>query len=151
MDALVEHAFATLPPRGSLLAEVLHVYGAMVALHERDPQLARAFVKEMLFVSPRDRALVFEFIDGLCARVAARVALRQACGELDGSAPASLVAENLFALFMARLQKWLALDERLGRDEHVERLRGAFALQLRALEPRMRRSARRTARRARRI
>jgi AcrR family transcriptional regulator len=133
MDAVTSRAFATLPRRAELLTELLHVYGAMIAHHERDPELARAFVKEMLFVSPRDRALVFEFIDGLSARVAARIALRQARGELDASVSASLVAENLFALFIARLQKWLGLDERLASDEHLARLRDAFALQLRAL------------------
>jgi AcrR family transcriptional regulator len=136
MDAVLERAFATLPRRASLLSELLHVYGAMIAHHERNPELARAFVKEMLFVSPPDRALVFEFIDGLGARVAARIALRQERGELDASVSAPLVAENLFAIFIARLQKWLGLDERLASDEHLGRLRDAFAVQLHALEPR---------------
>lgn len=134
MDAVIERAFATLPPRAALLTELMHVYGAMIAHHERDPELARAFVKEMLFVSPPDRALVFEFIDGLAARVAARIALRQARGELDASVPPALVADNLFALFIARLQRSLGLDERLAGEVLTERLREAFALQLRALE-----------------
>ena len=56
MDRVIERAFATLPRRASLLTELLHVYGAMIAHHERDPELARAFVKEMLFVSAPDRA-----------------------------------------------------------------------------------------------
>jgi AcrR family transcriptional regulator len=150
MDVVVERALATLPRRASLLAELLHVYGAMVHHHERDPELARAFVKEMLFVSPPDRALVYEFIDGLGARVAARIALRQASGELDGSVPASVVAENLFALFIARLQKSLGLGEQLASGALMARLREAFALQLRALQPRPAAQARRTPRRARR-
>jgi AcrR family transcriptional regulator len=136
MDAVIERAFATLPGRATLMTELLHVYGAMVEHHERDPELARAFVKEMLFVSPPDRALVFEFIDGLGARVAARIALRQQRGELDAGVPAELVADNLFALFIARLQKSLGLDERLAGDALLARLRTSFALQLRALEPR---------------
>jgi len=149
MDAVIERAFATLPRRASLLAELLHVYGAMIAQHERAPELARAFVKEMLFVSAPDRALVHEFIDGLSGRVAARIALRQARGELEPQIPALLVADNLFALFIARLQKWLGLDERLASAEHLARLREAFALQLRALEARgepMRRAPRRARR-----
>jgi AcrR family transcriptional regulator len=137
MDRVIERAFALLPRRASLLAELLHVYGAMIEHHERDPELARAFVKEMLFVSAPDRAQVFEFIDGLGARVAERIALRQARGELDASVSAALVAENLFALFIARLQKWLAADARLDGDEALVRLRDAFAVQLRALEPRL--------------
>ena len=39
MDAVVDRAFVTLPRRALLLAELLHVYGAMIALHERDPEL----------------------------------------------------------------------------------------------------------------
>jgi AcrR family transcriptional regulator len=137
MDRVIERAFATLPRRAALLTELLHVYGAMIEHHERDPELARAFVKEMLFVSAPDRAQVFEFIDGLGARVAERITLRQARGELDASVSAALVAENLFALFIARLQKWLAADARLDGDEALVRLRDAFAVQLRALEPRL--------------
>lgn len=135
MDAVVDRAFVTLPRRASLLAELLHVYGAMIALHERDPELARAFVKEMLFVSAPNRASVFEYIDRLDERIAERVALRQARGELDPSVAPLLVAENCFALYIARLQKWLGADARLASAEHLTRLRAAFALQLRALEP----------------
>lgn len=134
MDAVVQRALATLPKRGSLLDEFVHVYGAMIVFHERDPELARAFVKEMLFVSGRNRAAVFEYIDGLDAQLAARIEFRQARGELDASAPARLVAENCFALYIARLQKWLGADERLASAEHIARLREAFALQLRVLE-----------------
>ena len=49
---------------------------------------------------------------------------------------AALVAENLFALFIARLQKWLAADAGLDGAEALVRLRDAFAVQLRALGPR---------------
>ncbi len=150
MDAVVARAFATLSRRRTLLGEIVHVYGSMIRFHERDPELARAFVKEMLFVSPANRASVFGFIDRLSERVAARIALRQRRGELDAAVPPLLVAENCFALFLARLQKWLGLDGRLASAEHIARLRDAFALQLRALEPQRGRAARRRTPRRRR-
>jgi AcrR family transcriptional regulator len=134
MDAVVDAAFASLPRRASLLDEIVHVYGAMIEFHERDPELARAFVKELLFVGESNRDSVFDFIDRLGERIAARIAVRQAGGELDDSVSAKLVAENCFALFIARLQKWLGLDGRLASGEHIERLRAAFALQLKGLE-----------------
>ena len=143
MDAVVRGALATLPKRGSLLDELVHVYGAMIEFHERDPELARSFVKEMLFVSGKNRAAVFEYIDGLDAQLAARIVLRQERGELDAAAPARLVAENCFALFIARLQKWLGADERLASAQHIARLRDAFALQLRAFELKPERTLRR--------
>jgi AcrR family transcriptional regulator len=134
MDAVVDAAFASLPRRATLLDEIVHVYGAMIEFHERDPELARAFVKELLFVSEGNRASVFAFIDRLDERIAARIEARQARGDLDASVPAMLVAENCFALFIARLQKWLGLDGRLASEEHIARLEEAFALQLRGLE-----------------
>jgi len=134
MDAVVDTAFATLPRRATLLDEIVHVYGAMIEFHERDPELARAFVKELLFVGATNRNSVFAFIDGLDERIAARIEARQGRGELDASVPALLVAENCFALFIARLQKWLGLDGGLASEKHIGRLREAFALQLRGLE-----------------
>lgn len=145
MDVVARRALATLPRRGSLLDEMLHVYGAMIAFHERDPELARAFVKEMLFVGARNRAAVHEYIDGLDAEIAARIRLRQERGELDASAPASLIAENCFALYIARLQKWLGSEEPLASEGHLAKLRDAFALQLRVLEPKPRQAPRRAA------
>ncbi len=145
MDAVIARAFATLPRRAALLPELMHVYGAMVRHHERDTELARAFVKEMLFVSAPDRALVYEFIDGLCARVAERIARRQALGQADADVSAQAVADNLFAIFIARLQKALGLDARLAGDTLLAELRAAFALQLRVLEPRTSRARRRVA------
>jgi TetR/AcrR family transcriptional regulator len=150
MDAVIARAFTTLPRRAALLPELMHVYAAMVRHHERDTELARAFVKEMLFVSAPDRALVFEFIDGLCARVAERIARRQALGEADASVPALAVADNLFAIFIARLQKALGLGERLGGDVLLAGVSEAFALQLRVLEPRPTRAKRRAPPRTRR-
>ncbi len=150
MDAVVARAFATLPKRASLLTELLHVYGAMIAFHERDPELARAFVKEMLFVSPANLASVFEFIDGVGARIAARIALRQARGELDPAVSAERVADNCFALYIARLQKWLGLGERLASEELLARLRESFELQLRVLEPAEARATKRARPRTRR-
>lgn len=152
MDGVVDRAFATLPKRAPLLDEIAHVYGAMVVFHERDPELARAFVKEMLFAGEATTARVVEFIERLAERIAARVALRQGRGELDAAVSAKLVADNCFALFIARLQKWLGVEGRLASEEHLARLREAFALQLRGLErrPAPPTRARRCAPRARR-
>jgi AcrR family transcriptional regulator len=136
MDRVIERAFATLPRRAALLTELLHVYGAMIEHHERDPELARAFVKEMQFVGDGAAARVFEFIDRLAERIAERVALRQASGELDPEVPSRLVADNCFAIYIARLQKWLGAGRRSPSAELLSRLREALALQLRGLERR---------------
>jgi hypothetical protein len=54
------------------------------------------------------------------------------------------VAENLFALYIARLQKWLGFGERLASDELLARLGESFALQLSPLAVKPPRAKRRT-------
>ena len=49
---VVTEAFATMPSR-PLLDQALHLFGAMIALHERDRGLARVFVRELPFVEDR--------------------------------------------------------------------------------------------------
>src|SRR5512135_1831037 len=56
MDRACDTAFATLPRRASLLNQLVHVYSALIAVHERDQDLARVFAKELMFVSERLRA-----------------------------------------------------------------------------------------------
>src|SRR5260370_33628686 len=52
MSRVVADAFATLPSR-PLLDQVLHLFVAMIALHERDRGLARVFVRDLPFVDVR--------------------------------------------------------------------------------------------------
>ena len=53
MDRVSEEAFASLPRRQSLLGKLMHVYGSLLQFHDRDQDLARVFVKEVLFVRRR--------------------------------------------------------------------------------------------------
>jgi len=136
MDRVREQAFASLPRQASLLDALVHVFGALIAFHDEDQELARVFVKEVLFVKEQHRQSIFEFVDGLIARCADLVEHAKTRGELDASVPAQLLAENCFATFLVRLQKWLGLGEPLATTEHIARLRESFALQLQGLGPR---------------
>jgi len=136
MDHVADDAFASLPPGGSLLDELVHAYGALVALHERDRALARAFVKELMFVGDPNRASVDAFIGGLVDRTAARIEHAQRAGAFDPAAPAHAIAENLFRLYIAMLQNWLGFRSTLASADHIARLRRAFELQLHGFENR---------------
>src|SRR5689334_12150786 len=46
----VDDAIATLPRRGPVVEQLLHILGALLAHHERNVALARVFVKELPFV-----------------------------------------------------------------------------------------------------
>jgi TetR/AcrR family transcriptional regulator, cholesterol catabolism regulator len=136
MDRVADRAFAALPRKASLLDQLVHVYATLIAFHDRDPELARVFVKEVLFVKEQNRQLVHEFVDGLVDRCAELIEAAKARGALAADVPSRMLAENCFATFLVRLQKWLGLQEPLATAEHTERLRASFALQLRGLGPR---------------
>jgi AcrR family transcriptional regulator len=125
----VDRAFERVPARRPLLAQVMHVFDAMTRHHAADPALARVFVKELPFVDDA-RHGVSEFLDRLCARLAALIDAARSRGEIAGGTPSLLLAQNLFAIYFQHLQRWLG-----GRMSPLkpgdERLRAALELQLR--------------------
>jgi AcrR family transcriptional regulator len=148
MDRVVDEAFATLPKRAKLLDQLMHVYGAMVAFHDRDPGLARVFVKELMFLGEGTRAGVAAFIYGLIDRWAALIEQAKQRGDMDRDVSAAILARNCFATYLFSLQEWLGLaSPALAAPEHMAQLREGFAVQLRGLgraegKPRSRRDAR---------
>ena len=83
MSRVVSDAFATMPSR-ALLDQVLHLFGAMIALHEKDRGLARVFVRELPFVEDRRHGvaeMVATHARGDCRPYrAGEVARRTSCG-----------------------------------------------------------------------
>ncbi len=113
MDRVSEDAFASLPRRQSLLGKLMHVYGSLLQFHDRDQDLARVFVKEVLFVRETNRHSIYEFVEGLIGRTAALAEEAKERGELGADVPTRLLAENCFAAYLLRLQKWLGLRDAL--------------------------------------
>ena len=127
MSRVVSDAFATMPAR-PLLDQVLHLFGAMIALHEKDRGLARVFVRELPFVEDR-RHGVAEMVATQLAGIANLIEQAKARGELRADVPANRLAHSLFALFFFQLQRWLGSDPVTSRQRD-ERLRAALKLQL---------------------
>jgi AcrR family transcriptional regulator len=127
MDRVVEDAFATMPAR-PLLDQVLHLFGAMIALHERDRGLARVFVKELPFVEDR-RHGVAEMMATMLGGIANLIEQAGSRGELRPEVPAARLAISLFSLYFFQLQRWLGGDPITGRQRD-EALRAALKLQL---------------------
>lgn len=149
MDRLCEATLQSLPRKKPLLDQLMHVYGSLLEFHDRDQDLARVFVKEVLFVRETNRQAIYDFVDGLIGRTALLVEGASARGELIDGVPAQVVAENCFAAYLLRLQKWLGLREELASVDHTERLRESFEVQLRGLAPKQPRPAVRSSRRRR--
>ncbi len=124
---VVHDAFATAPSR-PLLDQVLHLFGSMIALHERDRGLARVFVRELPFVEDR-RHGVAELMASMLAGIANLIEQAKLRGDLRADVPASRLAHNLFGLYFSHLQRWLGGDPITGRQRD-EGLRAALKLQL---------------------
>jgi AcrR family transcriptional regulator len=126
----VEAAFVSMPPH-PLLEQMMHLFDAMIAHHSENPNLARAFVKELPFVDDR-RHGVEEFMATLLDSIVLRIDNAKDRGELKRNVPSRPLARNLFALYFQQVQSWLA-----GRPASVKlcqsRLRESLELQLSGL------------------
>ena len=126
----VQRAFASMPAK-PVLDQVLHVLNAIVAHHQRNPGLARVFVKETPFIDDRRHGIA-DFMAGLYAGLAACIEAAKRRGELRADVPARIVVRNLFAIYFQHMQIWLG-----GRhpDPELDRrgLRRALDLQLSGL------------------
>jgi AcrR family transcriptional regulator len=127
---VVDQAFATITQR-RLLDQLLHVFGAMIAHHQRNFGLARVFVKELPFVEDR-RHGVQAFMSDLFTRIAGLIERAQMRGELRADLAARPLAHNLFALYFAELQGWLG-QAGVSPRQRDARLTAALELHLRGL------------------
>ena len=126
----VEAAYNSLPAH-PLLAQLMHLFDAMISHHNENPALARAFVKELPFVDDR-RHGVQEFMAMLIERIIALIEGAKHRGELKREVPSRPLARNLFALYFQQVQSWLG-----GRPASMKlcqsRLRESLELQLSGL------------------
>jgi AcrR family transcriptional regulator len=127
---VVTEAFATMPAR-PLLDQALHLFGAMIALHERDRGLARVFVRELPFVEDRRHGIA-EMMASILGGIANLIEAAKARDELRADVPATHLANSLFALYFFQLQRWLGGDP-ITSQQRDQRLRGALKLQLEGL------------------
>ncbi len=128
----VDAAFAAMKP-APLLDQLLAVFGALIAHHERNPGLARVFVKELPFVDNKRHGRA-AFMAGLLRRIAALIDRARERGELRRDVPSFRLAQNLFAIYFGCLQEWLGTGS-LAADQRDVALRSALELQLSGLRP----------------
>ncbi len=128
----VDAAFAAMKP-APLLEQLLAVFGSLIAHHERNPGLARVFVKELPFVDDERHGRA-AFMADLMRRIAALIDRAVERGELRRGLPSFRLAQNLFAIYFGCLQEWLG-SGRLRGQERDAALRSALELQLSGLRP----------------
>lgn len=128
LDAVRDAALASLPARLDVVDEILHLLAALVRYHDREPELARLFVKDLMFSERFDE--VRAFVDSLTGFARERIEAAVARGELAPETPARELAGNAFALFIALNQAWLGRGDRVAEGANLARLRRAIAYQL---------------------
>jgi len=126
----VDAAFESMTER-RLIDQLMRVFGALIAHHERNIGLARVFVKELPFVDDHRHGRA-AFMAELFSRLAALIDRAQERGELRTGVPSHRLAKNLFALFFAGLHEWLGARV-VTPQERDAGLRAALELQLAGL------------------
>ncbi len=124
-------AFALAPVDRPLSEQLAAVFGHVTRFHEGDPELARAFLKEVLFVSPAVRAGVNESMRFIFSGIADVLGRARERGELDPEVPPFQLARNLFYLWYPLQQ--LRHAEACTVDETLERFDASLAVALRGL------------------
>jgi AcrR family transcriptional regulator len=132
MDVVVEQAFATIPRKGDLIDQLLHVFDAFVAYHQRDVEIAHALIRQLSSVNaPETRDDIMLFLRGLISRISALIQAAQERGELRSGIPRGILAHNLFSIYYRLLQEWLG--EYITYEQYAARIRPALELQLSGL------------------
>ena len=116
--------------------ELLSVFGRLFGFYERDRDLSRLFVSEVVAGGEGEvRRRSLEGAGRFVGRLAERVESAQGRGEVDRGVDPSRAARNLFALYYAELTAFLASDVS-AREAREGPLREAIGLQVRGLLPR---------------
>lgn len=97
-------AFDNADPDAPLLDQLMQVFSSMLAYHERDPDIARLLLKEVMFSNVTGRgADITELLDVIYAGLAELVVRAHAAGKCHQDAPPLMIAENLFANYYLAL------------------------------------------------
>ena len=88
--------------------QLLGAFGSVTEFHEHDPGLARAFFKELLFVSEPVRAGVTDFMRGFFRQLSDLLEEAQRRGLLYEDVPVQQLSSNLYAAWYLLMQRRLS-------------------------------------------
>jgi len=127
MLATALDSFRRLPPGGSVIENILLVFDRMVDYHERDIDMARVLMRELVIPVSGRAEVIDELMQGILGGFADLVRAGQDTGEIAARIEPPLAAQMIFALYYFGLLGWLSQrTDRLG-------FRNGLRLQLEAL------------------
>lgn len=132
MIATSRAAFNNMPPTKSLVDQLMHVFGMMIDYHDRDAELARILLKEIMFPpSPERREDIPTLMRVIYSGIADLVRAGQAAGRLRAKVDPRLAAESLFAIYYFALIYWLG--GYTSKQRLIARLRAKLAMAVQGL------------------
>lgn len=118
MLEVATESFEALPERASALDHIMAVFTRMVEYHERDVELARMLLRELVIPADEGRRLeIDELISVIFTGLDKLVRRGQRAGQIAARLDPALTARSIFSLYYFGLLGWLS--NRLGRDEFL--------------------------------
>ncbi|MFO7168828.1 MAG: TetR/AcrR family transcriptional regulator [Chloroflexota bacterium] len=130
LGRLVEQAFAAIPPDAPVVDALVGVFTRFYQLYEQNPELARRFVRDQLFIAPHQIA-VPGALQSLMRELTLLIQRWQAAGRVAADVDTYLAAQGTFALYFLVLVSWLSGQLPLAQRD--QRLRASLALFWRGL------------------
>lgn len=125
-------AFARLDAAASLLDQLVQVFGAMASHHDRDRDLAKILLREIMFPANEDRlADIAELMDAIFDGLGRLLLAARESRDLRGTFDPRLAAENLFSIYFMDMLEWLR--GRSSNQVFRERLRAHLATAIEGL------------------
>ena len=128
---MTREAFQTLPAKAAVPDALLHIFKAMYAHHQRQPDLAFIIVKELTFARDTKRKARENRFEEFNVRLAGILEQAQKRGELGEHFQPAEAATLLFGIHFFLLIVWLSGS--LTYEQAVESFRRALHLQLQGL------------------
>ena len=107
VDEAIDEGFASFPDDASTTETLMHLFELIYAVHERHPDLARVWVKELHFLDGEAYAASATWTMKFLQRFADRIAHLQERGALRSDLQPISAAMHVFALYYFALVSWL--------------------------------------------
>jgi AcrR family transcriptional regulator len=129
---VVAEALRDIRPEAPIVDTLVGLFSSFFQLYERDTELARRFVQELVLATPDEDGQVISTTAAFLGRLAALIQGWQASGRVAADVDAFLAARTTFALYYAALLGWLSgqIPSAAARDDLLAR---SFALHWRGL------------------
>ena len=114
VDDALDEGFASFPDRASATDTLLHMFERIYAVHERHPDLARVWVKELHFVEGEAYAKSAAWTMRFLQRFSDRIRALQKHGALRADLQPMSAAMHVFALYYFALVSWLGSHGAVG-------------------------------------